>query len=144
MAHTLVLGYGNELRRDDGIGPWVAREVNARGYPGVVGLAVHQLTPERAADLAEVDRAIFVDASVAGGTVQVVEITPADPISPSAHSGDPARLLGLAKQVYGRCPRAWMITIPAHDMDLGEGLSPEGQAGADEALEEIGRLMNSE
>ena len=24
---VLVIGYGNALRRDDGIGPWVAREL---------------------------------------------------------------------------------------------------------------------
>ncbi len=144
MKHTLVIGYGNELRRDDGIGPFVAREVGACRFPGVIGLAVHQLVPEIAADLSCVQRAIFVDASAAGECVQVTKLAPAPMKAASVHYGDPAQLLGLAKQVYGRCPQAWMVTVPAHDMEFGEELSPEGRRGADEAIEAIKRLMNAD
>jgi hydrogenase maturation protease len=42
----LVIGYGNELRSDDGVGPRVARAVAEWRLPGVEAIAVHQLTLE--------------------------------------------------------------------------------------------------
>lgn len=140
MKHTLILGYGNELRRDDGVGPWVARQVEAWDAPGVSARAAHQLLPEMAAEIAAADRVVFVDASVDGEGVRVTEVCPADPKPSSAHAADPARLLGLVRQVYGGCPRAWMVAIPAHDMAFGESFSPAAERGAREALEIIKTL----
>ena len=59
MTPFLVIGYGNEPRGDDAIGPQVAQCVSAWSRPEVVGLAVHQLTPELAALLADVESRIF-------------------------------------------------------------------------------------
>ncbi len=50
MADILVLGYGNELRGDDGLGPLVARTVADANIPGVRVLTARQLLPEFAAD----------------------------------------------------------------------------------------------
>src|SRR5262245_30725916 len=57
---VVVVGYGNELRGDDAVGPRVAQAVAAWDLPGVCGLAIHQLTPELAEILAAAARAIFV------------------------------------------------------------------------------------
>jgi hydrogenase maturation protease len=65
-ATTLVIGFGNTLRSDDGVGPRVASVVAGWGLPGVVAIAVHQLGPELAEPLAEAGRAFFVDARLAG------------------------------------------------------------------------------
>ena len=62
MTLFLVIGYGNELRGDDAVGPEVARCVAEWRRPEVVGIAVHQLTPELAVALSEVAVVIFVDA----------------------------------------------------------------------------------
>ena len=68
-SDILVIGYGNELRGDDAIGPRVARAVRRR-YPDLKTVAAHQLTPEMAARLAGVRLAIFVDAAITTGTRQ--------------------------------------------------------------------------
>ena len=65
-ADALVIGYGNTLRGDDGIGPAVAEAVAALGLPGVRVIVAHQLTPELAADLADAQLVVFVDAAVGG------------------------------------------------------------------------------
>ncbi len=67
----LVIGYGNELRRDDGIGPRVARAVADWDIPGVRALAVHQLTPELAVDIAQAKEVVFVDVAANSGTSNV-------------------------------------------------------------------------
>ena len=58
----LVIGYGNTLRSDDGAGQRVAEKIGQWELPGVGALAVHQLTPELAENIAQADAVIFVDA----------------------------------------------------------------------------------
>jgi hydrogenase maturation protease len=73
-ARPLVIGYGNTLRRDDGVGVRVAEllAVDPR-MEGADILAVHQLTPELAIDVGEATLVVFVDAdpSVEPGAVEV-------------------------------------------------------------------------
>jgi hypothetical protein len=74
---VLVIGYGNTLRGDDGVGYQVAETVAEWQLPQVRSIAVHQLLPELAADIAEVDLVIFVDAVVATAPAkQDITITP--------------------------------------------------------------------
>ncbi len=121
---SLVIGIGNPLRRDDGVGWQLAEEV--------AGLAVHQLTPELAAELAAVDRVLFVDAwqvplpGTAGGRPQPC----LRPVSPGAtglacsHRLEPAVLLALATALYGAQPAAAELLLPAWEFAHGIGLSP--------------------
>ena len=47
-AELLVIGYGNSLRRDDGVGPRVAEAIEALNLPGVQTLVCQLLSPEHA------------------------------------------------------------------------------------------------
>jgi hydrogenase maturation protease len=60
--NTLVIGYGNSLRGDDGVGPLVAEQVAEWNLPDVRSLSVHQLTPELASEMALAKTVIFIDA----------------------------------------------------------------------------------
>lgn len=65
----LVIGYGNTLRRDDGVGRYLAdRLARDPRAAGVRVLAAHQLLPEHALDLHEASVAVLVDALVEGST----------------------------------------------------------------------------
>jgi hydrogenase maturation protease len=141
-AGLLVIGYGNELRGDDAVGPRVANEVAGWKLAGVRTMACHQLTPELADPIAAAGRVIFVDAVGAfSKEVSICEIAPAAPSSGiTTHVVDPQILLRLARQVYGQCPRAWWLTVPVEKLDFGEKLSPLAQRGLHEALEKI-RVM---
>ncbi len=67
----LVIGYGNPLRGDDGVGPAVSGAIAVLGLPGVRALSVHQLTPELAAEAAGARVAVFVDAAVDSTEVEM-------------------------------------------------------------------------
>lgn len=133
-AGVLVVGYGNTLRGDDGIGPAVAGMVAALGLPGVRVLAVHQLTPELAADLAEVRLAIFVDAAVQPEPVSAVRLNDGAVGDVMTHAADPRGLLALARAVYGHGPEAWLVTAAGADFGFREDLSPAGAENAREAF----------
>ncbi|WP_199247182.1 hydrogenase maturation protease [[Phormidium] sp. ETS-05] len=140
---VLVIGYGNTLRRDDGAGQKVAEAVAAKGWENVLSLAVHQLTPELAAEIATVDKAIFADAYPDAQTVEVREIAEnnSENIQFNPHSSDPKGLLALTKLLYGKNPPAWWVLIPALDFDFGEELSPATATGVMDAVAKIEQLI---
>jgi hydrogenase maturation protease len=61
---TLVIGYGNTLRGDDGVGSLVAEQVATWSLPDVRSHSIHQLTPELAAEIAQAEQIFFIDASI--------------------------------------------------------------------------------
>jgi hydrogenase maturation protease len=143
---VLIIGYGNTLRADDGVGPRVAMAAASWEWPGLTAIAVPQLTPELAEPLAAAELAIFVDAWLAGGeeTVEVLPLTPSGAPGTLGHASDPRSLLALGRAIYGRAPRSWLVTVPAADLSLGEGLSSIAERGAEEALKRIAALIESE
>jgi hydrogenase maturation protease len=137
---VLVIGYGNPLRGDDGIGAAIATEVAALGLPGVEVRVVHQLTPELAADLADARLAVFVDAAAGGEPVAAVRLEAAadDVIT---HAVDPRGLLALAGAAFGRTPEAWLVTAAGADFGFGDTLSPTGREHARLARGWVERLI---
>ncbi len=149
-SRILVIGWGNELRRDDGAGRCVAREVAAREWPDVEVLDVHQLTPELALSICASRSVIFVDAcpvtECAGLSVQ-----PVDPVGEEApfgvssigHTGSPGALLRLTKALYGVAPPAWLVAIPAESFDAGDHFSSTTAAAVPEAVREVEHLVRT-
>lgn len=137
----LVIGYGNTLRGDDGVGPRVAAAVGALGLAGVRTLVCQQLSPEHAAPIALAETVIFVDAAVDAPTeVQLRRLEPSDTSQLMAHAADPRTMLALSRDVFGHVPHAWWLTIPAERMDFTELLTPRAERGCAEALARIQAL----
>jgi hydrogenase maturation protease len=131
----LVIGYGNTLRRDDGVGPTVAAAVDELCLPGVRALACPQLTPELADELSRADSAVFVDATTdRGSRVRIRRLDPAGSSQVLAHAAEPGTLLALARDAFGRAPEAWMLTIPVEELGFGEQLSATASQGVRKAL----------
>ena len=141
-TRLLVIGYGNELRRDDGVGPRAARAVAAWQLPGVEGVAAHQLMPELAERIGEAERVVFVDAGQ-DDVVLTRPIGPGQAARVPGHTGEPRELLALAEALYGRRPEAWLITLPAPELGFGEGLSAAAEHGLAEALRQIRTLAGT-
>ena len=134
----LIIGYGNTLRRDDGVGPKVAEAVEALALPGVRALAYPLLMPELAEVVSQARVVIFVDAAVdAPREVQLRKLTPAESSQVMAHAANPATLLALARDVFGHAPEAWWLTIPVEDLGIGEEFSPLAQRGFEWAMQEV-------
>ena len=147
LVENLVIGYGNTLRCDDGVGQKVAETVANWNLENVRSLARHQLTPELAEDIAKANTVIFVDAvAISPETpleieVQTLEGSQIDPSS-LGHSSNPRSLLGLTQALYGKIPPAYWILIPGVNFGFGEQLSPTTEQGLIVALEKIKLLLN--
>ncbi|MCX6902339.1 MAG: hydrogenase maturation protease [Verrucomicrobia bacterium] len=143
LAAILVVGYGNELRGDDAVGPGVADSVRDWDLPGVQVLKLHQLTPELSEVVASAEAVIFVDAAFAAenADVQVRSIGPSTETAMSAHASNPSALLALAQALFGRRPPAWLVTIPAVNFALGAPLSATAEQGRGGALNRLRELM---
>lgn len=140
----LVIGYGNTLRSDDGVGPKVVEAVEALDLPGVSTLSCGLLTPELADPISKAGRVIFVDAAVdAPAGVELRPISAAETAQILAHASDPRALLALARDVFGRAPKAWWLTIPAENLGIGEALSEKARRGFAAALVEIRKIAKA-
>jgi Ni,Fe-hydrogenase maturation factor len=65
------------------------------------------------------------------------KLEPGNEIPALDHALDPPALLQLAGELFGRTPPAWILAIPATDMEFGDTLSPAVQAAIDLALNQI-------
>jgi hydrogenase maturation protease len=125
---ALVVGYGNPIRSDDGVGWHVARLL--QDDPRLAGadvLACHQLTPELALDMARADVVVMVDASSAPPgsiSVEAVDGSAGTPRAGWTHHLDPHGLVHLTERLYGRAPPTSVVSVGAASLDVGDRLSP--------------------
>jgi hydrogenase maturation protease len=135
---TLIIGYGNSLRGDDGAGPLVARAFG----PGAI--AANQLTPELAEPIASAGLVIFVDAdaTLEPGNVRRVDVCASSDDGPLEHHASPANLLRIAADVYGATPRAVLISIGGEEFGLRQGLSSPARVAVEKAIQEVRECMN--
>lgn len=145
MHKTLVIGFGNTYRRDDGVAYVVLNGIRARlglppldeeddglddlGHP-VDTILLHQLVPELADTVAAYDLLIFVDAHV-GAIPELVreeELTACYKSATVSHQVHPCSLLAMADDLHGRQPRGVLLSVRGYDFDFGQGLSDQTEA----------------
>jgi hydrogenase maturation protease len=140
----LLIGFGNTLRRDDGLGCLIAGAVDRLAYPGVRTIAEAQLTPDLAEVVAASRLAVFVDARRIGPSDRLI-VEPLEPARASYGSLDhaigPRFVLGLCRVLFGRCPPSRLISVPAADFSFGDDLSPVAVRGMRQALDAIDELI---
>ncbi|WP_316978480.1 hydrogenase maturation protease [Shumkonia mesophila] len=147
----LLVGYGNPLRSDDGVGPVVARRFldEAEALMGAAAkevrvVAVPQLVPELAEAFSEAERVVLVDASRgdAPGAVRVRRVEPSTASGePMIHAYDPSTLATWAAKLYGRAPEMHVVAVGAETFAFGEGLSPDVAAAVPEILSTVAGLF---
>ncbi|HTK11217.1 MAG TPA: hydrogenase maturation protease [Ktedonobacteraceae bacterium] len=126
-GRTLIIGIGNPLRGDDGLGWAVAEQLAQDGDMACEIRTVHQLTPELAQWVAFADRVIMIDASCEGvpGELRVYQLAlSGHPVSRGTHATTPEELIILAEYLYGRCAPVTIVTMTGADFSIGERLSP--------------------
>jgi len=144
---VLVVGYGNVLRSDDGVGWAVA--ARAAADPRLAGADVraeHQLTPELALDASRASLLVLVDATAERepGAVEVrrLDDTP-DAGSAWSHHLEPASLVALARELWGTAPAVVVVSIGVADLEAGERLSPAVEAAVPQVVETLAAIVEA-
>lgn len=141
MGGVLVVGYGNELRSDDGIGPAVvAHLAHDRRFRDVDVRAAHQLTPELALDASGAALLVLVDAATdaPAGEVAVRRLDPGEAAGDVlTHHVDPAGLVGLAREIWGAAPPVVIVSVGVASLDVGDRLSPAVEAAIPRAADAV-------
>lgn len=145
---TLIYGYGNPGRMDDGLGArfielvdeWLTKEQ----IDNIKTDCNYQLNIEDAAVVADYDRVIFVDASV----VEDLKDFKLEPIEPNnatieftMHAVSTAFVIDLCRKIYNKLPEAYNLHIKAYDFDFVEALTPEANNNMINAFEFLKRYL---
>lgn len=146
MARILIVGYGNPLKSDDSLG-WRAAEEIVRQLPSpdLKVVRVHQLVPEIAEEASRAELAIFIDARSGepAGHIGCDQLTN-EPRAASAfsHQLSPSTIVRLAGELYGRSPRAYLLTVSGECFEDGETLSPAVQAALPQLIARVKSLIS--
>jgi hydrogenase maturation protease len=140
VTPDLLIGIGNPLRGDDGVGALLVEELLLEAQGPVAGLreeafrVVHQLTPELALAVAGAGRVLFVDAwaNPDRSEAWIEPLTPrreGEGAHLGGHGWGPLAVVALADQLYGWRGEAALLRVPAFAFPHGRQLSEELKRG---------------
>jgi hydrogenase maturation protease len=154
LDRTLIVGYGNPDREDDGVA-WhiltrLAERLERPGpYDPHLGLEpgeeipalwfMLQLTPEIAETLAEYDRICFVDAHTGAvpNEINIEQVKSEFQNSPFTHHMTAATCMSFVEQIYNLKPEAILVSVRGYKFGFEQSLSPQTARLADEAATQI-------
>ncbi|MCK6544957.1 hydrogenase maturation protease [Myxococcota bacterium] len=143
----LVVGLGNPLRGDDGLGARVVELLS--GVEGLDTRAEHGPTPELAEEIAHYARVVFVDAAVcdAGASEGASELVPVVALGASAarsvlgHALDVPTVVRLARELFDFRGEAYVCGLRAERFDRPFALTPAAEARAHDAAARLRELV---
>ena len=149
MRRTLIAGFGNVLRGDDGFGVEVLRRLGERGVACAsvelldVGTGGMRLAQEL---LSPFDRLIIIDAATRGGAPGTVYTLVIDEVRPTReidmHTTVPSRALEVAQALTTLPREIYLVGCePASVDELTIELSPLVAAAVDRAVREVETLL---
>jgi hydrogenase maturation protease len=139
---ALVIGYGNPLRGDDGVGQhaaWMLAECANLTHTDVI--CCHQLTPELAEPISRAALVIFIDATrnEGPGTIRRHRLSPLPGPGAFTHNVSPQALLTSAQALYGNCPAAILYSVGGQYFDYTDTLSAPVRAALPRLLRRVKR-----
>lgn len=158
MPRTLVIGYGNLDRADDGVAYHVINRLRRRLKQNILreddtgledlgaevdSVFLIQLAPELIDVLTGYGQIIFVDAHVGTekGDLSCETVSPEYTSSAFTHHLTPAMLLALLKILCNFEPVGYLLSIRGYDFDFHRSLSEDTEVLVDRAVEKIMQLL---
>jgi len=136
----LLVGVGNTLREDDGIGIILLRRLQAY-YPGSLNcLEVMEPDISLAREIANYENLLVIDA-LTPAVADPYVLSPLVLVRVSSLGGFTSHLfswgeiLYTAGEVFGRAPKTELLGISAYDFGIGERISAACKKNADAAFE---------
>ena len=144
---VVVVGYGNALRTDDGLGWYAAdRLASDPRLTGATVLQRHQLMPELALDISAAALVVLVDAShdLPPGLVGVTRVEAAsDATTTWSHHLSPPSVVALAHELYGRAADVFLVRCGVESCEMGDRLSPAVATALPRVLDAVVEVIAS-
>ena len=144
---VLVYGYGNPGRQDDGAGIAVVDALEAwardEDRPWLSFDRNYQLNAEDALTASGSDVVIFVDATrdqEEGFLFRQIQATRS--VAFSTHAMGPESVLALCRDLYGRVPHAFLLTIRGYQWEPNEPMTPEARENCARAHTYLAGLLD--
>ncbi len=158
MNRTLLIGYGNPDREDDGVAWHILRAIAIKlGLPAPssyedefpqnaqVDFAFYlQLTPEMAEEISAYEHVCFLDAHTGAipEPVRLIDVESDFQRSPFTHHLTPQSLISICETLYKNKPDAALLSVRGYQFLFSRQLSEETQALVPEAVELIWDWLN--
>ena len=146
FAPALVLACGNTLRGDDGVA-WQIASLLADDplLQNVEVILSQQFLPEHSEPLSRASVVVFIDCSAltAAGKIAAERVEAATELPRiMTHHLDPASLLRIALDLYGRIPaQATVVTVGGESFEFGAELSPVVAASVEQAANAVREML---
>jgi hydrogenase maturation protease len=154
MTKSLIIGYGNVDRQDDGIAWHIlvacAKKLDLEGpfsyeegfplFDGQVQLIYSlQLMPEMAEEAAQYDRVVFVDAHTGAvpEEIHVETVSGQFQSSPLTHHFTPQSCISLVRTLYHANPQAILVSVRGYEFKFSHELSARTASLVEPACREI-------
>lgn len=160
LEKTLILGYGNPDRQDDGaawhilaglagrLGRTAPQWPDATFEPSAQDPSLWfnlQLTPEMASDIARYERVCFVDTHTGNipKDLNFEILQPQFQNSPFTHHMTPQSCLMLAETLYQARPESILVSVRGYQFGFGHDLSAQTQALVRQAVDILYEWLES-
>jgi hydrogenase maturation protease len=159
LNRSLILGYGNPDREDDGVAWHIQRALIAKlGLPTPASYEDEfplntkmdfvfylQLTPEMAEEIAPYDYICFLDAHTGNipEPVRLIDVESDFQHSPFTHHLTPQSLISICETLYGKKPDAALISVRGYRFQFSRQLSEETQALVPQAVDLIWKWLSA-
>ncbi|MFC1562555.1 hydrogenase maturation protease [candidate division KSB1 bacterium] len=151
MKKCLIIGYGNTLRGDDGLGPYIVESlrdtINNMGE-NIKLMSLPQLDVVLSSIISREDIVIFVDART-DNTDELVSINKVRPalnlsiLNYTSHAISLPVLLRIAHDWYGTEPLSYLVMPKGFDFSFSSTISEKALKSADLAKNKIIEILQS-
>ncbi len=133
-----IIGYGNPLRSDDGIGIFVANCLSQKNLTGIKIMTAHQLHVEFLDEAVRYKATILIDASSQQEDVSFRKIESSGYSQiPSTRHLTPELFFELGKAVYGKDLNLYLCSLKGECFEIGHIFSDLAYQRAQKAIEQI-------
>lgn len=151
VREAVIVGFGNTLRGDDGLGPYIVERLQDMPVPrgmAVRTIVLPQLDVAMIPEVCEADLVILVDAR-ADGSEDLVSVSRVE--APAGLSNKPhtshaigaSDLLHILREWYGTVPVCYAVMPKGYDFSINESVSQEARAAAIEARGQIESILTA-
>jgi hydrogenase maturation protease len=144
--NIVIIGYGNQLRGDDGVGLLVLDELSHSfsGRPDICLIRRHQLDIADTEDISQSRAVIFVDAHVSEER-EDVELSELDLVEGATyvvtHISLPEELMSATQAIYGTAPSAYVCAVRGYDFEFGTAATENARKLVTQAARDIVEMV---